>query len=300
MKCIILAGGLGTRLGPCTVSLSKQVLPVYDKPMIYYPLSLALLAGLREILIISSPDHIGFFRTMLGTGVDLGLSIQYKEQFEPKGIAEAFILGEEFIQGQRVCLILGDNIFYGHGLTEILVNTVRDLHDGALVFGYAVPSPEEYGVLVFDEAGKVSLIEEKPAQPKSKYAVPGLYFFDNTVVDRAKELIPSHRGELEITELNNTYARNGKLSVHLLGRGYAWFDTGNPDNLLDAANFIASIERNQGIKISCIEEIAYKNGWMDKEMLSRRYEKLKNSFYGAYLGNLLAEEDVSDRSKSAF
>lgn len=299
VKCIILAGGLGTRLGPCTIALSKQVLPVYDKPMIYYSLSLALLAGLRDILIISSPEHIDVYEKMFESGVELGISIEYKEQDAPRGIAEAFLLGEEFLQGQRACLILGDNIFYGHGLTQILRNTVQNLKKGAQVFGYAVPSPQAYGVLVFDEQGRVLRIEEKPVQPQSKYAVPGLYFFDDTVVTRAKNLKPSARGELEITELNNTYAQENQLSVHLLGRGFAWFDTGNPDNLLDAANFIGSIERNQGIKISCIEEICYKNGWIDADMLRRCYEKLKNSHYGAYLGSLLSEENPN-KSKSSF
>ena len=293
MKCIILAGGLGSRLGPCTLSLSKQILPVYDKPMIYYSLSLALLAGLREILIISSPDHLPFYQKLFGDGQEFGLSLSYVRQDAPRGIAEAFILGENFLDGQGACLILGDNIFYGHGLTDILQKAVREVHDGARVFGYAVPSPREYGVLVFDEQGNAAGIEEKPKQPKSKYAVPGLYFFDKTVVERAKRLQPSARGELEITELNNSYIREGKLSVRLLGRGFAWFDTGNPDNLLDAANFIASVERNQGIKISCIEEIAFKNGWMSKEMLEKRCDKLKNSQYGQYLLSVLSESTAS-------
>ncbi len=293
MKCIILAGGLGSRLGPCTLSLSKQILPVYDKPMIYYSLSLALLAGLREILIISSPDHLPFYQKLFGNGQEFGLSLSYVQQNAPRGIAEAFILGEDFLAGQRACLILGDNIFYGHGLTDILQQAVQEVHNGARVFGYAVPSPREYGVLVFDKQGRAVGIEEKPKQPKSKYAVPGLYFFDKTVVERAKRLQPSARGELEITELNNSYIREGKLSVHLLGRGFAWFDTGNPDNLLDAANFIASVERNQGIKISCIEEIAFKNGWMSKEMLEKRCDKLKNSQYGQYLLSVLSESIAS-------
>lgn len=293
MKCIILAGGLGSRLGPCTLSLSKQILPVYDKPMIYYSLSLALLAGLREILIISSPDHLPFYQKLFGNGQEFGLSFSYAQQDSPRGIADAFILGEDFLAGQSVCLILGDNIFYGHGLTEILQQAVQEVHDGARIFGYAVPFPQEYGVLVFDKQGKVVGIEEKPKQPKSKYAVPGLYFFDKTVVERAKRLQPSSRGELEITELNNSYIREGKLAVHLLGRGFAWFDTGNPDNLLDAANFIASVERNQGIKISCIEEIAFKNGWMSKEMLEMRCDKLKNSQYGQYLLSVLSESIAS-------
>ncbi len=257
--------------------------------MIYYSLSLALLSGLREILIISSPDHLPFYQKIFGDGSELGLSLSYVQQDAPRGIAEAFILGEDFLAGEGACLVLGDNIFYGHGLTEILQKAVREVKEGARIFGYAVPAPQEYGVLVFNQEGKVVAIEEKPKQPKSKYAVPGLYFFDKTVVERAKRLQPSARGELEITELNNSYIQESQLSVHLLGRGFAWFDTGNPNNLLDAANFIASVERNQGIKISCIEEIAFKNGWMSKEMLKARCDKLKNSHYGQYLLSILSE-----------
>ncbi|MGL4524147.1 MAG: glucose-1-phosphate thymidylyltransferase RfbA [Spirochaetia bacterium] len=290
MKCIILAGGMGTRLGPCTLALSKQILPVYDKPMIYYPLSLALLSGIKEILVISSAQHLAFYQVLLGTGAQWGIKISYVQQTAPNGIAEAFLLGEDFIEKDPVALILGDNIFYGHGLTGILKKTIEDMKkagEGAKVFGYAVPRPHEYGVADFDEQGEIFCIEEKPSNPPSPYAVPGLYFYDNTVVQRAKQLEPSARGELEITTLNNAYAKDKKLSIEIFGRGIAWFDTGNPDSLLDAANFVCSIERSQGIKMACIEEICYRNGWMSAQMLDEACKKFEKSQYGSYLYSIL-------------
>jgi glucose-1-phosphate thymidylyltransferase len=289
MKGIILAGGSGTRLYPITSSISKQMLPVYDKPMIYYPLSVLMLAGIRDILIISTPRDLPGFRTLLGDGKSLGMKFSYKEQPAPEGLAQAFILGEEFIGKETVCMILGDNIFYGHGFGETLLKTAR-LTKGARVFGYFVNDPNRYGVVEFDSSNRVISIEEKPSKPKSNYAVTGLYFFDNTVVQKAKSLKPSARGELEITDLNRLYLEEGTLEVTLLGRGMAWLDTGTYESLLQASNFIATLEQRQGLKASCIEEIAYKRGFINKEQLISLAEPLKNSQYGKYLLRIASEE----------
>lgn len=289
MKGIILAGGSGTRLYPVTLSICKQLLPVYDKPMIYYPLAVLMLAGIRDILIISTPQDLLRFKVIFKDGSHLGLSFTYKEQPHPNGLAEAFILGEEFIGNDNACLILGDNIFYGHGLTELLKKAVNDVENmgGATVFGYYVNNPERYGVVEFDKNGKVLSIEEKPQNPKSNYAVTGLYFYDNSVINIAKEIKPSWRGELEITDVNKEYLKEGKLRVELMGRGYAWLDTGTHESLLDASEFIATIEKRQGLKVSCIEEIAYTLGYIDKEQLLRLVEPMKKNGYGQYLMRLL-------------
>lgn len=289
MKGIILAGGSGTRLYPITSSLSKQMLPVYDKPMIYYPLSVLMLAGLRDILIISTPRDLPGFRILLGDGKSLGMKFSYIEQPSPDGLAQAFILGEKFISNQPVCMILGDNIFYGHGFGDALLKTAK-LKKGACVFGYYVNDPDRYGVVEFDNNRKAISIEEKPAKPRSNYAVTGLYFYDNTVVKRAKSLKPSPRGELEITDLNRTYLEEGMLEVKLMGRGMAWLDTGTYESLLQAANFIATLEQRQGLKASCIEEIAYKRGFIDKNQLIALAEPVKNSQYGKYLMRIATEE----------
>ncbi len=282
MKGIVLAGGMGTRLYPLTLALSKQILPVYDKPMIYYPMSVLMLAGIREILIISTPRDIGGFEELFGDGGRLGLHIEYKVQAEPKGLAQAFLLGEEFIGDDRVALVLGDNIFYGSGFQGVLKNAVKN-EAGATIFGYYVKAPEAYGVVAFDETGRVTSIEEKPRDPKSNYAVPGLYFYDNEVISIAKSIKPSARGELEITEVNNRYLEQGKLRVELLGRGMAWLDTGNHDALLEASNYVASIQKRQGLYVSCIEEIAYKQGFIDREQLLVLAEQMKSTDYGRYL-----------------
>ena len=282
MKGIILAGGSGTRLHPITCSISKQMLPVYDKPMIYYPLSVLMLAGIREILIISTPRDLPAFRNLLGDGKNLGISFQYKEQLSPDGLAQAFILGEEFIGNDSVCMILGDNIFYGHGFGDVLLKTAK-LEKGACVFGYYVNDPERYGVVEFDQNRKVLSLEEKPSSPKSNYAVTGLYFYDNSVVKKAKALKPSQRGELEITDLNRLYLEEGSLEVKLLSRGMAWLDTGTYESLLQAANFIATLEQRQGLKASCIEEIALIRGFIDTKQLFALAEPIKNSQYGKYL-----------------
>jgi glucose-1-phosphate thymidylyltransferase len=292
MKGIILAGGLGTRLYPITRAISKQILPVYDKPMIYYPLSVLMLADIRDILIISTPDDIGLYENLFGTGRQFGLNISYRVQPFPGGLAQAFILGSEFIGNESVCLILGDNIFYGYNFSAILSEASK-LHDGALVFGYYVKDPERYGVVEFDDDNKVISIEEKPRQPKSNYAVTGLYFYSNDVVEKAKRLKPSARGELEITDINRLYLEEGRLSVKLLGRGFAWLDTGTHDSLLQASNFIATIEQRQGLKISCIEEIAYKRGFITKEQLTELAKPLSGNQYGQYLLNLAGENIVS-------
>ncbi len=290
MKGIILAGGAGTRLYPITRSISKQIIPVYDKPMIYYPLSVLMLAGIREILIISTPTDIGLYENLFGDGSQLGLSISYKIQPSPDGLAQAFILGDEFIGDDNVCLILGDNIFYGYNFSSVLVEAAN-LKDGAIVFGYYVNDPERYGVVEFNGKGKVISIEEKPEKPKSNYAVTGLYFYSNDVVQKAKSLKPSKRGELEITDLNRLYLNENRLNVKLLGRGFAWLDTGTHDSLLQASNFIATIEQRQGLKVSCIEEIAFKKGFIDKEQLLALAEPLIKNQYGQYLIDL-AEKQI--------
>ena len=289
MKGIILAGGSGSRLYPITSSISKQMLPVYDKPMIYYPLSVLMLAGIREILIISTPRDLPGFRNLLGDGRSLGINLRYKEQPSPDGLAQAFILGEEFIGNDPVCMILGDNIFYGHGFGEILLQT-SEIKKGACVFGYYVTDPERYGVVEFDKTKKVLSIEEKPLKPKSNYAVTGLYFYDNTVVKKAKALKPSPRGELEITDLNRVYLEEGTLEIKLMGRGMAWLDTGTYESLLQAANFIATLEQRQGLKASCIEEIAYKRGFINKNQLLDLAQPVRNSQYGKYLLRIASEE----------
>lgn len=289
MKGIILSGGMGTRLYPITQIVCKQLLPVYDKPMIYYPLSVLMLAGIREILIISTPADLPLFENLFGSGEQLGLEFSYMEQKEPRGIAEAFVLGEKFINEKPVSLILGDNIFYGHSLPE-RVQRAAELQTGATVFGYYVKDPQRYGVVEFDKNGKVLSIEEKPLQPKSNYAVAGLYFYDHMVTSYAKLLQPSQRGELEITDLNNLYLHNGQLQVELLGRGFAWLDTGTHNSLVDATQYIQTIEERQGLKISCIEEIAYKMGYIDAEQLEKLAEPLMKSGYGEYLMNIIREE----------
>ena len=291
MKAIILAGGSGTRLYPVTISVCKQLLPIYDKPMIYHPLSVLMLAGIRDILIISTPQDLPRFRDIFRDGSQLGLNFSYKEQQDPNGLAEAFLLGEEFIGSDDVCLILGDNVFYGHGLTEILMKAVGDVSEkqGATIFGYYVNDPERYGVVEFDRSGNALSIEEKPKVPKSNYAVTGLYFYDNQVVEIAKGIKPSERGELEITDVNREYLKNGRLRVELLGRGYAWLDTGTHDSLLEASEFIATIEKRQGLKLACIEEIAYLLGYIDKTQLLKLAEPYRKNGYGQYLLRLIGE-----------
>lgn len=292
MKGIILAGGAGTRLYPITRSISKQIIPVYDKPMIYYPLSVLMLAGIKDILVISTPDDIGLYEHLLGDGSQLGIAISYKIQPSPDGLAQAFILGEEFIGDDNVCLILGDNIFYGYNFRSIL-ERAASLEDGAIVFGYYVNDPERYGVVEFDKTGKAVSIEEKPEKPKSNYAVTGLYFYSNDVVEKAKGLKPSKRGELEITDLNRMYMDENRLNVQLLGRGFAWLDTGTHDSLLQASNYIATIEQRQGLKVSCIEEIAYVKGFITKEQLLELAEPLKKNQYGEYLIQLVNKQVFS-------
>jgi len=289
MKGIILAGGSGTRLYPITSAISKQMLPVYDKPMIYYPLSVLMLAGIRDILIISTPRDLPGFRSLLGDGSPLGIRFSFIEQPSPDGLAQAFILGEKFIGSDTVCMILGDNIFYGHGFGDVLLKTA-ELKKGACVFGYYVTDPERYGVVEFDRNRKAVSLEEKPLKPGSNYAVTGLYFYDNTVSAKAKSLKPSSRGELEITDLNRLYLEEGSLEVKLMGRGMAWLDTGTYESLLQAANFIATLEQRQGLKASCIEEIAFKRGFISRDQLKALAEPVKKSQYGKYLLRIASDE----------
>ncbi|MBV7505709.1 glucose-1-phosphate thymidylyltransferase RfbA [Bacillus sp. sid0103] len=285
MKGIILAGGTGSRLYPITKGISKQLVPIYDKPMVYYPLSVLMLAGIKEILIISTPNDLPQFERLLGDGSHLGLSISYTVQEKPGGLAEAFLVGEEFIGQDKVALVLGDNIFYGQGLKESLQRAVN-LEEGAVIFGYYVSNPEEYGVVEFDDEGNVLSLEEKPANPKSNYAVPGLYFFDNDVVEIAKTIKPSPRGELEITTVNEVYLKRGKLKTEMLGRGMAWLDTGTHSSLLKASNYVEAVQNRQGLYISCIEEIAYRQGYIDKQQLLELAESLSKTDYGQYLFHL--------------
>jgi glucose-1-phosphate thymidylyltransferase len=289
MKGIILAGGAGTRLYPITKSISKQIIPVYDKPMIYYPLSTLMLAGIKEILVISTPHDIGLYENLLSDGSQIGIKIEYAIQPSPDGLAQAFIIGEKFIGKDSVCLILGDNIYFGFGFQKTLINA-SNLDSGAKVFGYFVKDPERYGVVEFDDYGKVLSIEEKPEQAKSNYAITGLYFYSNEVIEKAKSLKPSKRGELEITDLNRLFLKEGKLQVEILGRGMAWLDTGTHESLLQASNFIATIEFRQGLKVACIEEIAFHKGYINKDQLLKIANEMKNNQYGEYLFNLASRK----------
>lgn len=293
MKGIVLAGGAGTRLHPSTIAVSKQLLPIYDKPMIYHPISVLMLAGIKDILIISTPVDLPNFKRLLGDGSQFGIKFSYKEQPSPDGLAQAFILGEEFINGDDVALVLGDNIFYGGGFSGKLKSVVNNIKEfgGATVFGYSVKDPQRFGVVEFDETGKVLSLVEKPQNPKSHYAVTGLYFYDKKVVDYAKNLKPSARGELEITDLNNIYLKNGNLNVELLGRGFAWLDTGTHHSLLQAGQFVKTVEDNQGIKIACLEEVAYRMGFVTKEELIQNIEKYKNNEYFTYVREVLNREN---------
>ena len=289
MKGIILAGGAGSRLNPLTKAVSKQLIPVYDKPMIYYPLSTLMLAGIKDILIISTPHDLPKFKELFRNGQEIGLNISYKEQPKPEGIAQAFIIGEEFIGNDSVCLILGDNIFYGHNLSMTL-QKMAGIKEGACIFGYWVSDPQRYGVVEFNDNYKVVSIEEKPSYPKSNYAVPGIYFYDNEVIDISKSLKPSARGELEITDVNLAYLKKKNLKVELLGRGYAWLDTGTPDSLLDASNYVATMERRQGLKIGCIEEVALRMDYIDRSQLEKIIDKLPTNDYRKYLAMILKKE----------
>jgi glucose-1-phosphate thymidylyltransferase len=291
MKGIVLAGGSGTRLYPITKGTSKQLMPIYDKPMIYYPLSVLMLAGITEILIISTPSDLPNFKRLLGDGNELGISLHYKEQPSPDGLAQAFIIGEDFIGNDDVCLVLGDNIFYGHGFTDLLSKSLSNVKNkkNATIFGYYVNDPERYGVVDFNSKGKALSIEEKPTNPKSNYAVIGLYFYPNSVIDIAKNIKPSDRGELEITTINQEFLEQGNLSVELMGRGYAWLDTGTHNSLLDASNFIRTIETRQGLKVACLEEISYEMGYISRKQLLKLAEPLKKNDYGQYLLSLAKE-----------
>jgi len=291
MKGIILAGGSGTRLYPITKGISKQLLPLYNKPMIYYPLSILMLSKIKEVLIVSNPEYIENYKMLFGNGNQLGMQIEYKIQYEPRGLAEAFIIGEEFIGNNDVCLVLGDNVFFGHGLTEVLNNAVQNVknENKATVFGYYVNDPERYGIVEFNKNGRVVSIDEKPRYPKTNYAVVGLYFYPNDVIEKAKKVKPSDRGELEITSINEMYLKENRLKVELLGRGYAWFDTGTHDSLLDASDFIRAIEKRTGLKIACIEEIAYNNKWINKNRVKEIAKILKKTEYGQYLLKLIEE-----------
>mgnify|MGYP006138333615 CR=1 FL=1 len=290
MKGIILAGGSGTRLYPITKGVSKQLLPVYDKPMIYYPISVLMLAGIKEILIISTPEDLPNFEKLLGDGLEIGLQLSYKEQPSPDGLAQAFIIGEEFIGNDDVCLVLGDNIFYGHGFSGMLQNAKKNVSEGkSTVFGYYVSDPERYGVAQFDSLGNVISIEEKPTDPKSNFAVVGLYFYTNDVVQIAKKIKPSHRGELEITSINQEYLKQKNLKVQLLGRGFAWLDTGTHDSLMEAGQFIETIEKRQGLKVACLEEIAYRMNYINADQVRKLADPLSKNGYGQYLLNLIKE-----------
>jgi glucose-1-phosphate thymidylyltransferase len=288
-KGIILAGGSGSRLHPITLGVSKQLLPIYDKPMIYYPLSVLMLAGIKDVLVISTPEDLSGFKRLLGNGSQYGINLTYAEQPSPDGLAQAFIIGEKFIGDDNVCLVLGDNIFHGHGFSEKLSNA-RNVEHGATVFGYHVKDPERFGVVDFDQDGIAKSIEEKPEVAKSNYAVTGLYFYDNQVVEIAKRIKPSPRGELEITDINNEYIKRGNLNVSLLGRGFAWLDTGTHDSLMEAGHFVQTIEHRQGLKVACLEEIAYHNGWMTKEQVNKSAKAFHKTSYGQYLAKLVKED----------